>query len=122
MWHLYPGKRDKYDGQILITLPGSREAIALKRWFILLQALCLILLFFPAGAENAADLASLQRHLLSLGYEIGTADGILGTKTSSALLLAQTLLSEAGFKVSPTGQPDAASAANKALEFCLAAQ
>ena len=83
----------------------------MKRWFILLQALCLILLFFPAGAENAADLASLQRHLLSLGYEIGTADGILGTKTSSALLLAQTLLSEAGFKVSPTGQPDAASAA-----------
>ncbi len=83
----------------------------MRRWFAFLLALCLMLSFSPAKAENTADLKALQQRLLSLGYEIGTADGILGAKTSSALMLAQTLLADAGFEAVPTGQPDAVSAA-----------
>ena len=79
----------------------------MKPGFLLLTALCLMLFFFPARAESAVDVTSIQQRLLSLGYEIGKADGIFGTKTSSALLLAQTLLSDAGYEVSPTGRPDA---------------
>ena len=66
---------------------------------------CLLLLFLPATAEET-DLKSLQERLLVLGFEIGEADGILGEKTSSAVLLAQTLLADEGFAVSPTGFPD----------------
>ena len=44
--------------------------------------------------------------MLSLGYEIGKADGIPGEKTSSAILLAQTLLSDKGYDVLLTGSPD----------------
>ena len=60
----------------------------------------------PVNAE-AADLTTLQQRLLSLGYEIGKADGIAGTKTTAAIRLAQTLLSDAGYEVSVTGKPDA---------------
>ena len=83
----------------------------MRRRFILWLMLCLMLFLVPVKADNVVALTSLQQRLLSLGYEIGTADGILGTKTKSALLLAQTLLSDAGFEVSSTGQPDAVTAA-----------
>lgn len=83
----------------------------MRRCFILLLVLCLILFLVPVKADTVVDLTSLQQRLLSLGYEIGTADGILGTKTKSALMLTQTLLSDAGFEVSSTGQPDAVTAA-----------
>lgn len=82
----------------------------MKRWFIIMLTLCLVLFSCTVKAEGIVDLTSLQQRLLSLGYEIGKADGILGTKTSSALLLAQTLLSEAGYEVFPTGEPDAVTA------------
>ena len=76
--------------------------------------LCLLLILclaacLPTQAEET-DLVKLQERLLALGYEIGSADGILGTKTSSALLLAQTLLADAGYDVSPTGKADAKTA------------
>ena len=74
----------------------------------LLLILCLAVVL-PTQAEET-DLVKLQERLLALGYEIGSADGILGTKTSSALLLAQTLLADAGYDVSPTGKADAKTA------------
>ncbi len=83
----------------------------MRRHVISLLVLCLTLFFVPVKADNAVDLTSLQQRLLSLGYEIGTADGIFGTKTKSALLLAQTLLADAGFEVALTGQPDTTTAA-----------
>ena len=61
--------------------------------------------FLPVKAEGT-DLKALQKRLLSLGYEIGAADGIFGERTSSAVLLAQTLLADEGFGVVPTGKPD----------------
>jgi len=72
-------------------------------------ALCMAFSCLPAKAE-AADLTALQQRLLSLGYEIGTADGIAGAKTTAAIKLAQTLLSDAGYEVSVTGKPDAETA------------
>ena len=69
-------------------------------------ALCMAFSCLPVKAE-AADLTALQQRLLSLGYEIGTADGIAGSKTTAAIKLAQTLLSDAGYEVSVTGKPDA---------------
>ena len=74
----------------------------------LLLILCLAVVL-PTQAEET-DLVKLQERLLALGYEIGSADGILGTKTSSALLLAQTLLADAGYDVNPTGKADAKTA------------
>ena len=76
--------------------------------------LCAVLLLcripvFSVTAE-AADLTALQERLLALGYEIGEADGIWGTKTASAVLLAQTLLSDAGYDIIPSGEPDAETA------------
>jgi len=76
-----------------------------KRLLCLLMILCLAF-GTPACAEET-DLVKLQERLLALGYEIGAADGIAGPKTSSALLLAQTLLAEAGNDIAPTGSPDA---------------
>ncbi len=67
--------------------------------------LCLAFVFLPGKAETT-DLAGLQRRLISLGYEIGKADGVMGPKTAAALLLAQTLLADAGYDVVPTGQAD----------------
>ena len=68
-------------------------------------AVCMALAAAPAGTEET-DLKALQERLIALGYEIGEADGILGEKTSSAVLLAQTLLADQGYGVSPTGIPD----------------
>ena len=66
---------------------------------------CLLFVRVPVKAEGT-DLASLQKRLLVLGYEIGSADGVMGPKTSSAVLLAQTLLEDGGYDVVPTGVPD----------------
>lgn len=74
-----------------------------------LLSLCLLWLSLPAAAEKT-DLKTLQSRLLSLGYEIGTADGILGDKTTAAIRLAQAILADHGFSVSPTGTPDAKTA------------
>ncbi len=77
----------------------------LKRMLCMILLLSLTFLLLPAEG-GTADLAQLQERLLSLGYEIGTADGIPGTMTTLAVQLAQTLLAGAGFDVSPTGEPD----------------
>ena len=77
----------------------------LKRMICLALALCLAGAMSFTKAETT-DLIRLQERLLSLGYEIGMADGILGAKTSAAIRLAQTLLADAGFDVEATGEPD----------------
>ena len=72
---------------------------------MLCMLLTLLQIALPALAEETGpDIRHLQERLLALGYEIGEADGILGTKTSMAILLAQTLLADAGFGVTPTGR------------------
>ena len=77
----------------------------IRRFLCTVLAVCLSAGFIlPAAAEP--DLKTLQQRLLALGYEIGGADGILGSKTSSALMMAQTLLADQGFDVQPTGLPD----------------
>ena len=81
-------------GSFVISHPG--------RLLCLLMILCLAA-GIPAGAEQT-DLVKVQERLLSLGYEIGAADGIPGTKTTAAVLLAQTLLADAGYDISPTGK------------------
>ena len=87
-----------------------REMLNLRPRGLLCMLLILCLaVVLPTQAEET-DLVKLQERLLALGYEIGSADGILGTKTSSALLLAQTLLADAGYDVSPTGKADAKTA------------
>ncbi len=68
-------------------------------------AICLFLSFMPVRAEET-NLKSLQKRLIVLGYEIGKADGIIGQKTTAAILLAQTILADQGFDVQPTGSPD----------------
>ena len=69
-----------------------------------------MLFSLTAVKAEQTDLTGLQRRLLALGYEIGAADGVMGKKTSSAILLAQTLLADSGYGVMPTGQPDAKTA------------
>jgi len=76
-----------------------------RRLLCVIQIICLCFCFLPANAEKA-DIKKLQERLLSLGYEIGKADGVLGEKTTSAILLAQTLLAEKGYDVPLTGSPD----------------
>ena len=76
-----------------------------RRWLCVILVICLSIFFLPAKAEKT-DIEKLQERLLSLGYEIGKADGISGEKTSSAILLAQTLLAEKGYDVLLTGSPD----------------
>ena len=79
-----------------------------NRWALicLVTVLCLFAPLFPSRAEEA-DLITLQKRLLDLGYEIGNADGILGQKTSLAVILAQTLLVDHGHALLVTGIPDA---------------
>lgn len=83
--------------------------IRFRKTLCALLAACLFSLCAPAGAEET-DLKALQERLLELGYEIGAADGILGERTSSAVRLAQTLLVEKGYGVTPDGIPDARTA------------
>ncbi len=71
----------------------------------MILAACLFLSVIPARADGI-DVKSLQKRLLELGYEIGTADGIIGKKTTAAILLAQTILAEQESDVQPTGVPD----------------
>ena len=78
----------------------------MKRVLCAAAAVCLSFLCLCAKAEKT-DVRKLQERLLSLGYEIGEADGIAGEKTKSAILLAQTLLAENGYDVPLTGSPDA---------------
>ncbi len=83
-----------------------------NRFLRLIEAvliLCLLFGLMPGKAEET-DLTALQKRLLSLGYEIGQPDGVLGPKTASAVQLAQTLLAEAGYDIVPTGRPDAKTA------------
>lgn len=98
-------------GRIIHT---ERDVITLRRCFrkaaCALLALCLALVLSPVRAEGT-DLIRLQERLLTLGFEIGKADGALGPKTSSAIRLAQVLLAESGYDISPTGKPDAETAA-----------
>ena len=65
----------------------------MKRVLCAAAAVCLSFLCLCAKAEKT-DVRKLQERLLSLGYEIGEADGIAGEKTKSAILLAQTLLAD----------------------------
>lgn len=77
-----------------------------KRALCAIAAVCLSFFCLCAKAEKT-DVRKLQERLLSLGYEIGEADGIAGEKTKSAILLAQMLLAENGYDVPLTGSPDA---------------
>ena len=77
----------------------------MKRFLALL--VCALALF-SAAARADASVTAAQERLLELGYEIGTADGIAGTKTAAALKLVQTLLADAGQGVTPTGEADEA--------------
>ena len=68
-------------------------------------AVCLLGFVLPASADGT-DIKALQERLISLGYEIGNAYGIVGKKTSAAIMLAQTALQENGYDVQPSGSPD----------------
>ncbi len=68
-------------------------------------AVCLLGSVLPSLAEGT-PIKSLQERLISLGYEIGSADGIVGKKTSAAVMLAQEALQENGHNVQPSGTPD----------------
>lgn len=72
--------------------------------------LCLFFIVILPARAGETDLAALQKRLLTLGYEIGEADGIMGSKTCSAILLAQTLLADTGYDLVPNGRPDAKTA------------
>jgi len=83
----------------------KKHLIKARRLTALVLILCLTCGLLPAGAEGT-NLVSLQERLLALGYEIGQADGIMGQRTTSAILVAQSLLAGAGFDVEVTGNPD----------------
>ena len=76
-----------------------------RRMLCMLLTVCLFLSVIPAKADGI-DVKSLQKRLLELGYEIGTADGIIGKKTTAAVLLAQIILDGQRFDVELTGVPD----------------
>ena len=74
---------------------------------MLCMLLALLQIALPALAEETGpDIRHLQERLLALGYEIGAADGIVGSRTAMAVRLVQQLLADAGFGVTPTGVPD----------------
>ena len=77
-----------------------------RRLLCVILAIGLSFFSLTANAEKT-DIRKLQERLLSLGFEIGKADGIPGEKTTAAVLLAQTLLAGKGYDVPPTGVPDA---------------
>ena len=68
-------------------------------------AVCMLGSVLPSLAEGTT-MKALQERLISLGYEIGTADGIVGKKTSAAIMLVQEALRENGHNVQPSGTPD----------------
>lgn len=72
----------------------------------LLLCLCLLLFVGSANALSKTNIREIQNKLLSLGYEIGKADGLIGTKTTAALTIVQELLNSAGHSVPADGTPD----------------
>ena len=112
--HFFPGapvqgcpgeRRTGPHREILRNRDGSPASRRFRRILCALVALCLTTAVLPCISE-AADLKTLQKRLLNLGYEVGEADGIYGTKTSSAVLLVQTLLADSGYDLLPTGDLD----------------
>ncbi len=77
----------------------------LLRRAVCLPLLCALLLS-PALGEGDRSMIALQEKLLSLGYEIGRADGIIGAKSQAALRLAQTLITDSGRRLLISGLPD----------------
>lgn len=78
------------------------------------RLLCLLLaaLMLPAWAfaltagDTGDEVLALQKRLRSLGLSTGSADGIYGNQTASAVEEAQRLLMAAGYGVTPTGVAD----------------
>ena len=64
--------------------------VQVRRVLCTVLAVCLLGFILPASADGT-DIKALQERLISLGYEIGTADGIVGKKTSAAIMLALSL-------------------------------
>ena len=79
--------------------------VQIRRMLCAALAVCLLCSALPVLAEGTG-VKALQERLISLGYEIGTADGIIGKKTTAAIMLAQTALQENGYDVQPSGSPD----------------
>lgn len=79
--------------------------VRIRRMLCMALAVCLLGSALPVWAEGT-DMKTLQERLISLGYEIGAADGIVGKKTSAAIMLAQEALQEKGYDVQPSGIPD----------------
>ena len=77
----------------------------IRKMLCAVLAVCVLGSVLPSLAEGAA-MKALQERLISLGYEIGTADGIVGKKTSAAIMLAQEALRENGHDVQLSGTPD----------------
>ena len=80
--------------------------VQIRRILCAMLAVCLLSFVLPAFAEEQTDMKTLQERLIELGFEIGSADGIFGAKTSSAVMMAQTILKENGYDVEATGSPD----------------
>lgn len=83
----------------------------MKRRAFIIYLLALILVLTPvlsASALSRSDTVTLQQRLSALGYNIGQADGIIGSKTSAAVKTAQQILAEAGYDVKITGIADEA--------------
>lgn len=79
--------------------------VQIRRMLCMALAACLLCSALPVLAEGTG-VKALQERLIFLGYEIGTADGIIGKKTTAAIILAQTALQENGYDVQPSGSPD----------------
>ena len=90
--------------------------LSIRKKICVMLAVCLLLPFLPAQAEET-DIKALQTRLLDLGYEIGKADGVFGKKTSAAIALAQTLLAEQGFEVQSTGPEPAAKQCGRSVWY-----
>lgn len=83
-----------------------------------LISLLLVCLMLPVAAwaqglslaqgDTGNDVLALQKRLRSLGLSTGSADGIYGNQTASAVEEAQRLLIAAGYGVQQTGQADEA--------------
>lgn len=73
-----------------------------------LLLLCFLLAFFrSASALSKSEIVDVQQRLITLGYEIGEADGLIGSKTTAALMVVQSLLTADGHTVPSDGTLDA---------------
>lgn len=78
-----------------------------RRAFIYLLVLMMVLTpILPAWALSRSDTVTLQKRLSELGFSIGEADGVIGSKTSAAVKTAQQILSEAGYDIEVNGTAD----------------